>query len=121
MENKLPLTDEEWEKLRARGFPVQDFLKKLDLFDSIRHVTGQSEFAGIVYENAQKLREAAENVFVEGRRDCVEDLFSRASAFDSVVSDIEDWVSDIREAMDSLEKTRPGRTALLDDEDDSPS
>jgi hypothetical protein len=73
---------------------------------------------GIVYENTQKLREAAANVFVESRRDCVDDLFSRASAFDSVISDIEEWVSDIREAMDSLEKIRPGRTALLDDRDD---
>jgi hypothetical protein len=118
MENDLPLTDEEWEKLRNSSFSVQDFLKKLDLFDSIRHVTGQSEFAGIVYENAQKLREAAENVFAQGRRDCVKDLFLSASAFDSVVSDIEDWVSDIRKAMDFLEKTRPGRTVLLDDEDD---
>jgi hypothetical protein len=121
MENDLPLTDEEWEKLRDRDFPVQDFLKKLDLFDSIRHIAGQSEFAGIVYENAQKLRKAAVSVFVEGRRDSVEDLFSRASAFDSVISDIEEWVSGIRKAMDSLEKTRPGRTALLDDEDDSQS
>jgi hypothetical protein len=117
MENDLPLTDEEWEKLRNSTFSVQDFLKKLDLFDSIRHVTGQSEFAGIVNENAQKLREAAADVFVEGRRDCVKDLFLSASAFDSVISDIEDWVSDIRKAMDSLEKTRPGRTALLDDGD----
>jgi hypothetical protein len=116
MENKLPLTDEEWEKLRDRPFPVQDFLKKLDLFDSIRHLTGQSEYAGIIYENAQKLKEAAANVFAEGRRDCARDLFSRASAFDSVVSDIEDWVSDIRKAMDALEKVRPGRTALLDDD-----
>jgi hypothetical protein len=121
MKKDLPLTDEEWEKLRDRDFPVQDFLKKLDLFDSIRHIAGQSEFAGIVYENAQQLRKAAENVFVEGRRDSVADLFSRASAFDSVISDIEEWVSGIRKAMDSLEKTRPGRTALLDDEDDSPS
>jgi hypothetical protein len=121
MENNLPLADEEWEKLRNNPFSVQDFLKKLDLFDSIRHLTGQSEFAGIVYENAQKLKEAAANVFVEGRRDCVEDLFKRASAFDSVVSDIEDWILNIRKAMDSLEKLRPGRTALLDDEDDSPS
>jgi hypothetical protein len=118
MKKDLPLTDEEWEKLRDRGFPVQDFLKKLELFDSIRHITGQSEYAGIVYENMKKLREAAESVFVEGRRDSVEDLFSRASAFDSVISDIEEWVSAIRKAMDSLEKTRPGRTALLDDEDD---
>jgi hypothetical protein len=118
MENNLPLTGEEWEKLRDNNFSVQDFLKKLDLFDSIRHLTGQSEYAGIIYENAQKLREAAANVFVESRRDCVDDLFSRASAFDSVISDIEDWVSNIREAMDSLEKIRPGRTALLDDGDD---
>jgi hypothetical protein len=42
-------------------------------------------------------------------------LFSLASAFDSVISDIEEWVSDIREAMDSLERIRPGRTALLGD------
>jgi hypothetical protein len=117
MKNNLPLTDEEWEKLRDNNFFVQDFLKKLDLFDSIRHLTGQSEYAGIIYENMQKLREAAANVFVESRRDCVADLFSRASAFDSVISDIEEWVSGIREAMDSLEKIRPGRTALLDDGD----
>ncbi|MDR1579398.1 MAG: hypothetical protein LBS35_03495 [Synergistaceae bacterium] len=88
------------------------------MFDSIRHLTGQSEYAGIIYENAQKLREAAANVFVEGRRDSVEDLFSRASVFDFVISDIEEWVSDIRKAMDSLEKIRPGRTPMLDDEDD---
>jgi hypothetical protein len=118
MENDLPLTDEEWKELRDRAFPVQDFLKKMELFDSIRHVTGQSKFAGIVYENTQKLMEAAKSVFVEGRRDCVKDLFSHASAFNSVMSDLEDWVSHIRKAMDSLEKTRPGRTALLDDEDD---
>jgi hypothetical protein len=118
MENNLPLTDEEWEKLRNSPFLIQDFLKKLDLFDSIHHVAGQSEYAGIIYENTQKLKEAAENVFAEGHRDCVADLFSRASVFDSVISDIEDWVSDIRKAMNSLEKTRPGRTALLDEEDD---
>jgi hypothetical protein len=116
MEKDLSLTDEEWKELQNRAFPVQDFLRKLDMFDSIRHIAGQSEFAGIVYENAQKLREAAENVFVEGRRDSVEDLFSRASAFDSVISDIEEWILDIRKAMDSLEKIRPGRTALLDDD-----
>jgi hypothetical protein len=118
MENDLPLTDEEWEKLRDRAFPVRDFLKKLDLFDSIRHIAGQSEYADIVYENAKKLKEAAEKVFIEGRRDCVKDLFSNASAFDSVISDIEEWDLDIRQAMNSLEKTRPGRTALLDDGDD---
>jgi hypothetical protein len=118
MGNDLPLTDEEWEKLQEKAFPVQDFLKKLDLFDSIRHIAGQSEYAGIVYENAQKLRKAAEGVFIEGRRDCVKDLFSNATAFDSVISDIEEWVLDIRQALDSLEKTRPGRTVLLDDGDD---
>jgi hypothetical protein len=121
MANNKPLTDEEWEKLLNRSFPVKDFLKKLDLFDSIRHLTGQSEYAGIIYENAQKLREAAANVFAESRRDCVDDLFSLASSFDLVISDIEEWVSDIRKAMDALEKLRPGRTALLDDEDDWPS
>jgi hypothetical protein len=117
MENNLPLTDEEWEQLQGKHFPVQDFLKKLALFDSIRHLAGQSEYAGVIYENTQKLKEVEENVFVEDRRDCVDDLFSRASAFDSVISDIEEWVSDIRKAMDSLEKIRPGRTVLLDDGD----
>jgi hypothetical protein len=31
---------------------------------------------------------------------------------------MEDWILNIRQAMNSLEKTRPGRTELLDDGDD---
>ena len=85
-----------------------------------RSAAGQSEFAGIVYESLQKLKTLAESFFIEGRRDCAKDLFANASALDSAISDIEVWVLNIRQAMNSLEKTRPVRTELLDGGGDWP-
>jgi hypothetical protein len=115
MKENLPITDEEWEKLKKSQFQTHDFAEALKHFDSIRHFAGTSEIAGIVRADIQKTGELAEHVFNEGQRDSVCELFSKTSSLDTLMKDMEDWLADIRDALASLNKIRPNSLSVLDD------
>ena len=44
MTEHLPITDEEWEKLRGAHFSTSDFSEALKLFDSVRHLVETTHF-----------------------------------------------------------------------------
>jgi hypothetical protein len=115
MKENLPITDEEWEKLRNAHFSTQDFVEALELFDSIRHIAGNSDFSADVYADMQKVKELAGKVFSDGQRGSAGELFFEAASLDSIMRDLEDWVTDIREAFAALNKIRPESFAKLDD------
>jgi hypothetical protein len=64
----------------------------------------------------QKTRELAEKVFAKGQRDRVGELFFEAASLDSIMGDLEEWVTAIRKAFAALDKIRPGSLSELDDE-----
>jgi hypothetical protein len=116
MEKNLPITDEEWEKLKNSSFQARDFAETLKCFDSIRHFAGTSDIAGIVHAHIQKTGELAGKVFDEGQRDSVYKLFFQAAALDSLMQNMEGWLANIRDAFASLEKIRPDSLSALDDD-----
>jgi hypothetical protein len=107
MKNNPQITDKEWKKLHDANFSAQDFVKALELFDSIRHVAGNSDFSADIYADMQKVKELAGKVFVDGQRDSTGELFFEAGSLDSIMRDLEDWITDIREAFAALNKIRP--------------
>jgi hypothetical protein len=107
MTEHLPITDEEWEKLRGVHFSTRDFSEALKLFDSVRHLAGASDFSEIVHANFRKVGELAVKVFCKGQRDSVYELFFETASLDSLMRDMEDWLTDIRAAFASLDKIRP--------------
>jgi hypothetical protein len=115
MTNHLPVTDEEWEKLRNGHFSTRDFVEGLELFDSIRHIAGNSDFSADVYADMQKVKKLAGKVFVDGQRDSAGELFFEAASLDSIMRDMEDWITDIREAFTALNKIRPDSLSGVDD------
>jgi hypothetical protein len=115
MEN-LEITDKEWDELRQSPFNMEDFLKALKRFDSIRHFAGTSEIAGIVHANIQKTGELAGKVFDDGQRGSVYELFFQAASLDCLMRDMEDSLADVRDAFASLEKIRPESLSALDDD-----
>jgi hypothetical protein len=48
IEDNLPVTDEEWDKLKNSPFQVHDFAEALKRFEAVRHFAGTSEIAEIV-------------------------------------------------------------------------
>jgi hypothetical protein len=116
MKENLPITDEEWEKLKNSSFQARDFAEALKCFDSIRHFAGTSEIAGIIHANIQKTGELARKVFDEGQRDSVYELFFQAASLDSLMQNLEGWLADIRDAFASLGKIRPDSLSALDDD-----
>ncbi|MDR3231148.1 MAG: hypothetical protein LBT65_06895 [Synergistaceae bacterium] len=115
MKNNSQITDEEWEKLRNAHFSTQDFVEALELFDSIRHISGNSDFSADVYADIQKVKELAGKVFADGQRDNTGELFFEAASLDSIMRDLEDWIADIREAFTALNKIRPESLSGVDD------
>jgi len=115
MIENLPITDEEWGRLRNAHFSTQDFVEALELFDSIRHIAGNSDFSADVYADMQKVKELAGKVFVDGQRDSAGELFFEAASLDSIMKDLEDWITDIREAFAALNKTRPESLSRVGD------
>jgi hypothetical protein len=115
MRENLPVTDKEWEKLRNAHFSTQDFVEALKLFDSIRHVAGNSDFSAAVYADIQNVKELAGKVFADGQRDNTGELFFEATSLDSIMRDLEDWITDIREAFAALNKIRPESLSGVDD------
>jgi len=111
-----PINDEAWEKLRKSSFSAQKFLKTLELFDSIRHIAGASEFSDDVYANVQKLRQLTEKVFDEGQRESVSEMFFEISCLDDLMIDLEEWVEEIRKALADLDKLRPENLSEVDSE-----
>ena len=100
MKKELPaINDEAWEKLRNSSFSVQEFLKTLELFDSIRHIAGASVFSSEVYASVQILGQLAERVFIEGHRESAGEMFFEISCIDDLMIDLEEWVEAIREAL----------------------
>lgn len=116
MKDNLPITDEEWEKLKNSPFQVHDFAEAMKRFDSIRHFAGTSEIAGIVHADIQKAGKLAGKVFDEKQRDSVYELFFETASLDSLMQDMEDWLADIRDALASLKKIRPESLSVLDDD-----
>jgi hypothetical protein len=114
--DNLPVTDEEWEKLKNTPFQVHDFAEAMKRFDSVRHFAGISEIAGIVRADIQKTGELAGKVFDEGQRDSVYGLFFKAASLDSLMRDMEKALADIRDAFASLKKIRPESLSVLDDD-----
>jgi hypothetical protein len=115
MKENFPITDEAWEKLHDANFSAQDFVKALELFDSIRHVAGNSDFSADIYADMKKVKELAGKVFTDGQRDSAGELFFEAASLDSIMRDLEDWVTDIREAFAALNKIKPERLSRVDD------
>jgi hypothetical protein len=116
MEKNLPITDEEWEKLKNSSFQARDFAEVLKKFDSIRHFAGASEIAGIVRANIQKTGELAGKVFDDGQRGSVYELFFQAASLDSLMQNMEDSLADVRDAFASLKEIRPESLSELDDD-----
>ena len=114
--DNLPITDEEWEKLKNIPFDAHDFAEALKRFDLVRHFAGTSEIAGIVHANIQKTGELAEKVFDEGQRDNVYELFFHAASLDCLMRDMEKGLAHIRRAFASLNKIRPESLSALDDD-----
>jgi hypothetical protein len=114
MEN-LAITDEEWEELRQSPFDMEDFLKALKMFDSIRHIAGGSDFSAHVYADMQKLMKLAECVFTDGCRDSAGELFFEASCLNEQMGNLETWISRVRGALNTLEELRPSSLEALDD------
>ena len=70
MKKDLPsISDEAWDKLKNSSFSAREFLKTLELFDSIRHIAGASDFSREVYASVQNLMQLTEKVFIEGQRE----------------------------------------------------
>jgi hypothetical protein len=115
IEDNLPITDEEWEKLKNSSFQVDGFAETLKRFEAVRHFAGTSEIAGIVREDIQKTGELAGHVFDEGRRDSVYGLFFKAASLDCLMRDMEKGLADVRRAFASLKKIRPESLSALDD------
>jgi hypothetical protein len=101
------ISEIQWEKLRGSGFSTENFVKSMELFDSIRHITGTSSFAAEIYDDVQKIKELSVNVFVDGRRDAVEEMFFKGESLDRVMDDLEDWVSNMRKAFARLNELKP--------------
>ena len=116
IEDNLPITEEEWEKLKNFPFQANDFAETLKRFDYVRHFAGSSEIAEIVNANVQKTGELARKVFDEGRRDSVYELFFQASSLDSLMKNMEKALADVRRAFASLKKIRPESLSALDDD-----
>jgi hypothetical protein len=115
MEKNLAITDNEWEKLQRSSFDMEDFLKGLKMFDSVRHIAGGSDFSDQVYADMRKLEELAGHVFTDRRRDSVGGMFLEASSLRGLMAGLEDYVSDVRNALESLEKLRPESLDILDE------
>jgi hypothetical protein len=115
MEKNLTITDKEWEKLQQSPFDMEDFLKGLKMFDSVRHIAGGSDFSDKVYADIQKLKELAGLVFTDRRRDSIGEMFLETSALKGLMADLEDYVSDVRSALESLEELMPESLSTLDD------
>ena len=116
IEDNVPISDEEWEKLKNFPFKVHDFAEALKRFDYVRHFAGSSEIAEIVNTNVQKTGELAGKVFEEGQRDSVYELFFHAASLDSLMRDMEKALADARRAFASLKKIRPESLSALDDD-----
>jgi hypothetical protein len=114
MRHDLPVTDEEWKTLRQSSFSIENFLKSLELFDSIRHIAGSSDFSGEVYRDMQKLKELAGNVFTYEQRDCVAELFFKNSCLEELMGDMETWILKIHRALKELNTLRPDRLPEVD-------
>lgn len=115
MKKELPsISDEAWERLRKSSFSVQKFLKALELFDSIRHIAGASDFSGDVNASVQNLRQLAEKVFVEGQRESTSEMFFEISHIDDLMIDLEEWVEKIRVALADLDQLRPENLSVFD-------
>jgi hypothetical protein len=114
MKKDYELTNEEWEKLQQSNFQAQVFLKDLALWDSIRHIAGNSDFSVEVCQNMQKIRELVDHVFVNSCRDDVEELFFESSCMEDLMSDMEDWIVDVRRALMSLNRLRPEHLPVSD-------
>jgi hypothetical protein len=108
------LTDGEWEKLQKSDFQAQDVLKDLALWDSIRHIAGNSDFSAEVCRNVQKIRELIEHVFIDGGRDSVEELFFESSCMEDLMRDMEDWIVHVRRALAFLNGLRPESLSISD-------
>jgi hypothetical protein len=115
MEKNLDITDKEWEKLQRSPFDMEDFLKGLKMFDSVRHIAGGSDFSDNVYADMRKLEEFAGLVFTDRRRDSVGGMFLEASALRCLMTDLENYVSGVRGALESLERLRPESLNILDE------
>jgi hypothetical protein len=94
---------------------MEDCLKGLKMFDSVRHIAGGSDFSDQVYADMRKLEELAGHVFTGRSRDSVGGLFLEASALRGLMAGLEDYVSDVRNALESLEKLRPESLDILDE------
>ena len=117
MKIELPqINDDAWEKLEKSSFSVQEFLKTLELFDSIRHIAGASDFSNEVYANFHNLRQLAERVFKEGHRESASEMFFEISCIDDLMIDLEEWVEAIREALADLDMLRPENLSEVDGE-----
>jgi hypothetical protein len=115
IEDNLPITDEEWEKLKHSPFEVHDFAEALKRFEAVRYFAGTSEIAGIVRADIQKTGELAGKVFDEGQRDSVYGLFFKAASLDCLMREMEKGLADVRRAFASLNKIRPESLSALDD------
>jgi len=111
-----PLSDEAWEKLVNSSFPAREFLKTLELFDSIRYIVGASGYSDGLYEDVQNLRRLTEKVFFEGQRESASEMFFEASCVDDLMIDLEEWGEEIREALADLDKLRPPNLSEFDSE-----
>jgi hypothetical protein len=114
MQHDLPVTDKEWETLRQSSFSVENFLKSLNLFNSVRHIAGSSDFSEEVYRDMQKLKGLVENVFTGERRDCVGELFFEGSCMEELMSDMETWIFEIHKALKSLNTLKPDSLSEVD-------
>jgi hypothetical protein len=103
----LPVTDEEWEKLRDSSFDTRRFLEDLKSFDSIRHIVAVSDISEDVYEKRKRIAALAERVFNDGDRGSAGELFRASAYFNDLMIDLEDWISDVRKALRSLNRLRP--------------
>jgi hypothetical protein len=101
------LTDEDWKKLQKSGFQAQDFLKNLALWDSIRHIAGDSDFSAEVNRNMQKIKELVEHIFINGSHDNIEELFFESSCMEELMGDMETWILEIHRALKSLNVLKP--------------
>jgi hypothetical protein len=116
IEDNLPISDEEWEKLKNSPFQVYDFAEALKRFDAVRHFAGTSEIAGIVLADIQKTGEMAGKVFDEGQRDSVDGLFFKAASLDCLMREMEEGLADVRRAFASLNKIRPESLSALEND-----
>jgi hypothetical protein len=107
MKSDSAMTEIQWEKLRGSGFSTENFVKSMELFDSIRHIAGTSSFASEIYDDVQKIKELSVNVFVDGRKNCVEEMFFKGESLGSVMNDLEDWISNMRKAFARLNELKP--------------